>query len=176
MDRVEPPRRPAPAARPHPWSVAFYRTLLELSYRRQRSHFWTRFLKKLIPLALLIVLIDANARHFRDVVGRLDAWWRSAQTRMQMGEIAAALDAEYASTGHFPEPGRFREFVRRWVRPRDPRDAYYDRWGQPFRFRLEGSVYEIRSCGPDRSCGTPDDVRRQGGLATILKSEPDPAP
>jgi hypothetical protein len=159
-------------AKPHPWSVAFYRLLLELSYRRQRSHFWSRFLKKLIPLLLLVVLIDMNARHFSEIVGRLNAWWSAAQTRMQMGEIAAALDAEYASTGHFPEPEAFRDFVRRWVRPKQPRDPYYDRWGQPFRFRVEGGFYEILSCGADRACETADDLRRQGGLARILTSEP----
>jgi len=152
--------------------VVFYRLLLELSYRRQRSHFWARFLRKLIPVLLLVFLIDVNARHFRDIVGRINVWWGTARTRMEMGEIAAALDAEYASTAKYPEPEGFRDFVRHWVRPKSPRDPYYDRWHQPFRFRVEGSHYEILSCGPDGACGTADDIRRQGGLGTIRTPEP----
>lgn len=163
---------PPPGPRPHPWAVLFWRLVLELSYRRQRSHFWARFLKKLIPALILVFLIDVNARHFRDVVGRLNDWWGTARTRMEMGEIAAALDAEYASTATYPEPEAFRDFVRHWVRPKTPRDPYYDRWRQPFRFRVEGSYYEILSCGPDGACATPDDIRRQGGLGTIRTPEP----
>jgi hypothetical protein len=34
-----------------------------------------------------------------------------------------------------------------------------DRWGTPFRFhQLSGTVMEIRSAGPDKKFGTPDDV------------------
>jgi len=170
VDRVKPPPGPppgpSPASRPHPWSVLFYRILLDLSYRRQRTHFWARFLKKLIPLALLIFLIDLNARHFRDMVARLNAWWGTARTRMEMGEIAAAVDAEYASTGSYPEPQAFRAFVRQWIRPKG-RNPAYDRWGQPFQYRAEGPLYEILSCGPDAVCGTPDDIRRQGGEGRV---------
>jgi hypothetical protein len=162
---MAPPPDPPPGPRPHPWSVAFYRVLLELNYRRQRSHFWARFLKKLIPVLLLIYLIDVNARHFHEIVGQLNAWWGTAQTRMEMGAIAAALDAEFASTERYPEPKDFKDFVRHWVRPhgRD-RDPYHDRWGQPFQLRVEHTYYEILSCGPDRLCGTADDIRRVGGF------------
>ena len=163
-----PPRAP----RPHPWLVAFYRLLLELSYRRKRSHFWSRFLKKLIPMLLLIYLIDVNARHFRDIVGALNAWWGIARTRMEMGEIAAALDAEFASTDRYPDPEAFRDFVRRWVHPKSPHDPYYDRWHQPYRYRVEGARYEILSCGPNAVCGDTDDVRREGGFATIQTPPP----
>jgi hypothetical protein len=152
--------------------VAFYRVLLELSYRRKRSHFWSRFLKKLIPTLLLVYLIDVNARHFRDMVGALNAWWGTARTRMEMGEMAAALDAEYASTDRYPDPEAFRDFVRRWVRPKSPRDPYYDRWHQPYRYHVQGAHYEILSCGPDGVCGNDDDVRRQGGFATIQTPPP----
>lgn len=144
----------------------FYRLLLEISYRRQRSHFWARFLKKLIPVALLVFLIDANARHFRDMVGRLNAWWGTASTKMEMGEIAAAVDAEYASAERYPDPQAFGQFVRAWIR-RKGRDPAYDRWGQPFRFQVDGTRYEILSCGPDAVCGTPDDIQRQGALGGI---------
>jgi hypothetical protein len=151
----------------------FYRLLLELSFRRERSHFWAGFLKKLIPTVILIYLIDLNARHFRDIVGQLNTWWGTARTRMEMGEIAAALDAEYASTGKYPEPEGFAEFVRHWVKPKSSlQDPCYDRWRQAFRFDVHGSHYEILSCGPDRTCGTADDIRRQGGLGTIRTPEP----
>ncbi|PYQ14741.1 MAG: hypothetical protein DMF80_11795 [Acidobacteria bacterium] len=162
MDRVGRPAAEPPPPRPHPWSVLFYRLLLELSYRRQRAHFRARFLKKLIPILLLVFLIDFNARHFRDIVGRLNAWWGTARTQMEMGEIAAAVDAEYASTARYPEADEFKEFIRRWIRPRD-RNPAFDRWGQPFLFRVEGPRYEILSCGPDSVCGTADDIHRQGG-------------
>jgi type II secretion system (T2SS) protein G len=164
---VAPPPDPRPGPRPHPWSVAFYRVLLELNYRRQRTHFWARFLKKLIPALLLVFLIDFNARHFRDMVGRLNAWWGTARTRMEMGEMAGALDAEYASTDRYPAPEAFRDFVRHWVRPNSTHDPYYDRWHHAYRYRVDGARYEILSCGPDGECGTDDDVRRPGGFATI---------
>jgi hypothetical protein len=152
--------------------VAFYRLLLELSYRRQRSHFWSRFLKKLIPVLLLIYLIDVNARHFRDMVSALNAWWGIARTRMEMGEIAAALDAEFASTDRYPDAEAFRDFVRKWVHPKSPHDPYYDRWHQPYRYRVDGARYELLSCGPNALCGDSDDVRRQGGFATIQTPPP----
>ena len=152
--------------------MAFYRVLLELNFRRKRSHFWARFLKKLIPVLLLVYLIDLNARHFRSMVDELNAWWGAARTRMEMGEMAAALDAEYASTDRYPDAESFRDFVRHWVRPKGPKDPYYDRWHQPYRYHVEGSRYELLSCGPDGACGTADDIRRQGGFATIQAPPP----
>ena len=95
-----------------------------------------------------------------------------ARTRLEMGEMAAALDAEYASTNRYPDAEAFRDFVRHWVRPKGPKDPYYDRWHQPYRYRVDGARYELLSCGPDGACGTPDDIRRQGGFATIQTPPP----
>jgi hypothetical protein len=136
--------------------VAFYRLLLELTYRRQRSHFWVRFLKKLIPVLLLIYLIDVNSRHFREIVGQLNAWWGTAQTRMEMGAIAAALDAEFASTARYPETKDFEDFVRHWVRPMGT-IAIPTTTGGASPSSCMSSIPTTRSCpaGPIASAGPP---------------------
>jgi hypothetical protein len=136
--------------------VKFYSLLLGLSYRRQRTHFWSSFLKKLIPVLILVFLIDMNARHFREMVGRLNDWWSVTRTQMEMGEIAAALDASTRrprSTGAGRVPGLRAagppRVPPRPLRPLEPAPAL------PRRSVTTRSVLRT-----DRTCGTADDVRR----------------
>eukprot|EP01035_Chromulina_nebulosa_P061737 gene61737-84436_t len=65
-------------------------------------------------------------------------------------EITAALLGE--------NPAQFR-FLSRAHRALNARGELCDRWGTPFRFhQISGTAMEIRSAGPDRKFGTPDDA------------------
>ncbi|MEO6244503.1 MAG: hypothetical protein ABIQ12_03625 [Opitutaceae bacterium] len=67
------------------------------------------------------------------------------------GEITAALSGA--------NPLRF-AFLPRGHPAVNPRGELCDRWGTPFRFHaLSGQQMEIRSAGPDRTFGTPDDAQ-----------------
>jgi hypothetical protein len=65
-------------------------------------------------------------------------------------EITAALLGE--------NPAQFR-FLSRAHRALNARGELCDRWGTPFRFhQISGTAMELRSAGPDRKFGTPDDA------------------
>jgi hypothetical protein len=66
-------------------------------------------------------------------------------------EITAVLLGE--------NPAKF-PFIARNHRALNARGELCDRWGTPFRFhQLSGSQMEVRSAGPDRKFGTPDDAQ-----------------
>lgn len=65
-------------------------------------------------------------------------------------EITAALLGD--------NPAKF-PFLSRSHRALNARGELCDRWGTPFRFhQISGTAMEIRSAGPDRRFGTPDDA------------------
>lgn len=65
-------------------------------------------------------------------------------------EITAALTGD--NPHHFA-------FIPRGHRAINAAGELCDRWGTPFRFhQLSGHQMEIRSAGPDRKFGTPDDA------------------
>lgn len=65
-------------------------------------------------------------------------------------EITAALLGD--------NPAKF-AFIARNHRALNARGELCDRWGTPFRFhQVSGTQMEIRSAGPDRKFGTPDDA------------------
>jgi hypothetical protein len=141
-----------------------YRLLADLfSHLPAAARSWPRFLRFAAALGILVICIDLNSTHVRGVVQGLVHSWSSAQAAHELAEIAAALDAEYASHSRYPDASDFEAFVRRWVKGKQ-RDPAHDRWGMPVRYRHEGTRFELLSCGPDVECGTRDDIRRQGGF------------
>ncbi len=65
-------------------------------------------------------------------------------------EITAALLGD--------NPAKF-PFLSRSHRALNAKGELCDRWGTPFRFhQISGTTMEIRSAGPDRKFGTPDDA------------------
>jgi hypothetical protein len=123
---------------------------------------WSRTARKLVGVVIVLALVDLNSTHVRDVVRSLVASWQEAQTLDQMAEIAAALDAEYASLGYYPAPEAFHDFARQWVHGIDG-DPARDQWGSLIVLTVDGVHYELRSCGPDAVCETKDDIRRRTG-------------
>jgi hypothetical protein len=140
-----------------------FRVLLELAALVAAApRIWNSTTRKLLAAVFLVALVDLNSGHVRDLVRGLVTSWQSSQVLMQLGAIAGALDAEYASYSRYPEPGRFHEFVRTWVKGH-PDDPSRDHWGSPIGFAPDGARYELWSCGRDRACGTADDIRYSGG-------------
>jgi hypothetical protein len=63
----------------------------------------------------------------------------------------------------YPEPDALGDFIRQWMPATKGRDPAADQWGVPFRLELQPVGYILRSCGPDATCGTEDDIERRGG-------------
>jgi hypothetical protein len=123
--------------------------------------------RRLVGLGILLYLVDLNSTHVRDFVSGLVRAWRDQQTLTEMSAIAAALDAEHVSLHRYPDSSELAGFIRQWIPDTRGRDPSVDHWGVPFRLELEeedsASVgYVLRSCGPDRICGTEDDITRRG--------------
>ena len=140
-----------------------YRAILEVSalMKTQRG-VWTSTTRKLVGAFIVLALVDLNSSHVRGVVRGLVTSWQASQTEMKMGAIAAALDAEYASSARYPSAEEFHEFVRTWVSAQEG-DPARDYWGSVMTFTPEGVYYELHSCGKDTVCGSEDDIRRRGG-------------
>jgi hypothetical protein len=140
-----------------------FRVVAEISSSASTQRgLWARTARKLVGALIVLALVDLNSTHVRDVVRGLVASWQEAQTLNQMGSIAGALDAEYASYARYPDPEAFPEFVRQWVEVIEG-DPARDRWGTLITLQVDGYGYELLSCGRDTVCGTGDDIRRRGG-------------
>jgi hypothetical protein len=146
------------------WLAALpYRVLLEVSALVAAGpKIWSGTARKLAGAVLLVALVDLNTSHVRNVIRGLVTSWQSSQTRMKMGAISAALDAEYASYARYPPPDQFHHFVRSWVQGQGE-DPASDYWGSPIALSVDGIRYELWSCGRDTECGTEDDIRYRGG-------------
>lgn len=93
------------------------------------------------------VLGDTEETLWPDPVERQAVRLRTLRPRIQ----------EYvAKTGSLPEAIRDLESDPKAV------DLLRDVWGQPIVYVRSGSAYELRSSGPDRQLGTPDDIIVEG--------------
>jgi len=96
-----------------------------------------------------------NIRRDLDIMNEIFVAWQTNFTRAgnpvgENAEITAALTG--GNPLHFA-------FIPRDHPAINARGELCDRWGTPFRFhQLSGSAMEIRSAGPDRKFGTPDDA------------------
>jgi len=140
-----------------------YRAIVEVaSLMKTQRGVWTSTARKLVGAFIVLALVDLNSSHVRGVVRGLVTSWQASQTEMKMGAIAAALDAEYASSARYPSAEAFNEFVRTWISGKEG-DPARDYWGSLITFMPEGVYYELHSCGKDTVCGSEDDIRHRGG-------------
>ena len=88
------------------------------------------------------------------------------QTRIQMGNIAAALDMYRVYSNKYPTTAEGLDALiekpssaKRWRGPYLPNKGQLnDVWGKPFDYKSNGREYEIISGGKDQEIGTPDDI------------------
>jgi hypothetical protein len=121
--------------------------------------------RRVVGLGILLYLVDLNSTHVRDFVSALVRSWRDYQTLHEMSAIASALDAEHVSLHRYPDPDELAGFIQHWIPDTRGRDPSVDQWGVPFQLELKTVGYALRSCGPDRMCGTEDDIERPSANA-----------
>ncbi len=122
-----------------------------------------RVARRAVGIGLLLYLVDMNSTHVRDYVSSLVRSWRESETLQEMSAIANALDAEHISLRRYPAPDELADFIRQWIPATKGRDPSVDQWGMAFQREPETVGYVLRSCGPDGTCGTEDDIERRGG-------------
>ncbi|GAB4293073.1 MAG: hypothetical protein Kow0090_07260 [Myxococcota bacterium] len=119
--------------------------------------FISKLLFKLGPIAAMFYMgangseaITANLGNLTEIVGVI-------RTQMEVGSISDAIYQEYRYDHKFPR--NFEAFLRKNVESKDEnRDVTKDYWGTPFKLEVGNDEFYIRSCGPDTSCGTEDDI------------------
>jgi len=116
--------------------------------------------RTLFGLGILLLLVERNATHVAGFVTALVAAWGEVQTRHEMAFIATALEAEYVSLNQYPSPASLTDFIQTWIPKEHRDDPTLDYWKSEYRLEVEGDVVTLKSCGPDRQCGTKDDVDR----------------
>jgi hypothetical protein len=149
-----------------------FRALVETSaFTAAQRRVWSRTTRKLVAVFIVLALVDLNSTRVHGLMRGLVASWQEAETLHRMGSLAAALDAEFASSSRYPDAEAFHDFARAWIDGLD-HDPAADYWGGPITLRVEGVGYELVSCGRDTVCGTADDLRRRGGLTPATESTP----
>jgi hypothetical protein len=102
--------------------------------------------------------LNAPAGTIRRDLEILNEVFATFQTNFPRSGNPVGENAEITAALLGANPLRF-AFVRPGHRAVSPRGELVDRWGTPFRFhQLSGTLMEIRSAGPDRMFGTPDDA------------------
>jgi hypothetical protein len=89
---------------------------------------------------------------------------RTVETRRAMLELVAALLQRFRETGDFPKTSDISVLNDVLCPAHLPHPVGFDAWTTPLRYHGEdGAHYRIRSAGPDRKWGTPDDIELQDG-------------
>ena len=79
------------------------------------------------------------------------------RTQIEVGGIRDAVYSEYRYAHKYPN--NFSAFIEKIMESNDDnRDISCDYWGSPWELEKSKGEFLIRSCGPDRSCGTSDDI------------------
>ncbi len=129
----------------------------------------SNFLLKVGSIALTLYLFksgtDTGAKSFDRIVN----WGHGMVTRSNLDTLARELEVDYRFDGHFPPD--LRPWIRETLRHGPDEDPSLDFWAQPFELtRDNGGVrgaYDLRSCGPDKSCSTRDDIAVLGQCAKL---------
>jgi hypothetical protein len=114
-----------------------------------------RLLVKVVPLIVLIYAFREGTASATELLSSLTSFVGRGLAHVEVGQIARALESDYASTGRFPRD--FGAFIEESL-SKPGTDARLDRWGMPYELRIQGHHYEVVSSGPDRTPFTADDV------------------
>lgn len=89
---------------------------------------------------------------------------RTLETRRAMLELVAALLLRFRETGDFPKTVDITALNDVLCPAHLAHPVAFDAWTTPLRYHGEdGAHYRIRSAGPDRKWGTPDDIELKDG-------------
>jgi hypothetical protein len=121
--------------------------------------------RRVMGVALVLYLVDLNSTHVRDYVSALVHSWQDSETLHEMSAISGALDAEHISMHRYPSPDELPDFIRQWMPATKGRDPSVDQWGVAYQLEPLAVGYILRSCGPDATCSTKDDIERRSANA-----------
>ncbi len=124
-----------------------------------------RVTRRVVGVGLLLYLVDMNSAQVHDYVRALVRSWQDSETRHEMSAIGSALDAEHISMKRYPASDELGDFIRRWMPATKGRDPAFDQWGVAFQLEPLRNGYILRSCGPDGTCSTEDDIVRRSSDA-----------
>lgn len=116
-------------------------------------------MKKLVVLLVLVALGWFFRAPLGDLMDRARGLGPKMKTEMDMRGYEDALVAFIEREGR--PPGDLEGWLDRNFSPKGPdQPASRDRYGTPYQVNRDGErgIYVLRSCGPDRQCGTEDDL------------------
>jgi len=124
-----------------------------------------RVTRRVVGVGLFLYLVDMNSNKVHDFVRALVRSWRDSETRQEMSAIGGAIDAEHISMKRYPAPDDLADFIHHWLPSTKGRDPAFDQWGVAFQLEPLANGYILRSCGPDGTCSTEDDIVRRSSDA-----------
>jgi hypothetical protein len=120
-----------------------------------------------VPVLLLPLLSGCALLHRN----RVPPEWGEPAT--QQDSVSATAMSLYRLVREIDAEGRTIKALPSWLSDAQSaqRRSLTDAWGRPFDVQVRGSLYEIRSAGPDGSHGNHDDVVAVGKLGRSLPCE-----
>ena len=116
---------------------------------------------RLIGTAALIVIVLAGLARGATVVDTEEMLWPDPRDRtaVHLGALSHALQAYAQEHGELPAT----------LAAVPPPLNRADEWGGEIRYHRDGPVFSLRSAGPDRQFGTPDDIVIEDGTTYASK-------
>jgi hypothetical protein len=120
-------------------------------------------LAKLIPLALIAGVAGGGADKLKEHVDvdQVANIVEIVLTRYELGGITHVIVTHYKEKRQLPSSFGFDVFLRKnmiQANETQTRDPSRDYWDMSYRFFPSGDSFQLRSCGPDKKCGTKDDI------------------
>ena len=76
--------------------------------------------------------------------------------KYELSAMARTITVKAIGKNIVPTPATFRQYLRETMQ--SSRDPSLDMWDTPYVFQRKGKIGIITSCGPDKKCGTADDL------------------
>ncbi|MDI6781377.1 MAG: hypothetical protein QME49_04635 [bacterium] len=122
------------------------------------------FIFKVFPLFLVVYFLPPALTNAKIIYKAMEQRVAVLYAQHEMNLIANAVITNYQLTGKFP--ANLDEFIRAHLRANDKdRDITLDRWGKKYIFEVNHNYFKIKSSGPDKKCGTGDDVVVSGACS-----------
>jgi hypothetical protein len=114
-------------------------------------------LSSLIKLTAMLASGAVVATELPSLLQGLNAGGQVVITANDMQLIKDVVFTYQSDSGRYPNQREFSELLRAKIGSRENPDQ--DRWGSPFQLEGLPKTPYILSCGPDKECGTSDDLK-----------------
>ena len=125
-------------------------------------------LAKLIPLLVAGGITVHSSGEVKDKLKGMLGMTEGYVTKQRMGTILRSARLHVVTEGEWEVRGdrQMRRWIRRNVRIEkdEDLDPSVDLWGTAFRSKLKRGRLTLVSAGPDKSFGTPDDLRASSNI------------